>query len=596
MLTKQVIHNLMRDLDKGSHRQIIVECQQLIKRYPSVAGLHEILGLAHAGRGDFRNAVKSLSKALKIMPGLRSAEFNLSRIHLSAGNTQLAIAGLHRFLKKEPKNAAAHHLLGFALYQQGEELASERHFTRALSLDSRLHESHFFLGQINHKFGKDDEALRHFQAVLDLSPSHFKAIFNIGNIHRDNRRPDEALVWFEKALEIRPDHTASLMNRGLTFVQLGQPERAIEDFKACLAIDPHHMDAYNNLSGALIEARQFEEALTVLDLALEKDPDFVDATFIRFIILALLQRFEEALPLAEVRFDPRIRYEPVLKYEEQLERWDGKSIPDKNLVVHAEQGIGDTIMFMRFLDQLPEEIANVTFAVQEPLAELIAAQHYDVDVITLSDRSSLRNETRLTTTVKCSVMSLPVILGLNSVRALAQPTRKIHVPDDHLGTWQSRLGVARIARVGFAFQGSRTHRNDKNRSIELDRFLECLPEGCDYHFLGVDIEPDDLQLLQTRGDIRTHHEDISDFCDTAALVSLMDRVVTVDTSVAHLAGALGVDTHILLAHTPDWRWGLEAERTFWYPSVTLHRQTARADWQAPLAAVAQELRLLADRA
>lgn len=592
MLTKQQLDMLVQALNKGQHKQVIAEGRRLIKLNPTVAGLYEIIGLAYAQSGDPQNAVKSFTRAIKLMPGLKSAHFNLAHVYLGAGRTQLAIDTLRRLVRADQNDMDACHLLGIALFRHGDLATAAAQFATVVDRASHHHEARFYLGRIARATGDDQAALDHFQAVLDHQPGQFEATFNIGNIHRDNRRPDEALSWFDKSLAIKPDHLDSLINRGTAQVQLGKPEQGISDFEACLAIDPANLDAINNLGLALIERRQMDEAMAMFDRALAHDPDFIDAIFSKFVILALQNRYDEALPLAEIRFDSR-RSDPVRDdYATSLPRWDGGSLAGRHLLVHAEQGLGDTLMFLRFMAQIPAEAASVTLAVQDPVYDLVAAQGGGFKVIRMSQAKGWRKTAAGRPELRCAMMSLPVCLAAQGGGALAAPAPYLTVPPDHQSRWATMLGAARRPRVGFVFQGNRSHRNDLNRSIELDRFLTALPEGCDYHFLGIDLTDADRACLEARADIALHTDKIADFRDTAALVAQMDWVVAVDTSVAHLACALGIDTTILLPFTPDWRWGLEGEASFWYGSARLVRQPAIGDWDHPLAQVVDDVRQL----
>ena len=593
MLTKQQLDMLVRNLNNGQHRQVIAEGRRLIKLNPTVAGLHEILGLAYAQSGDPQNAVKSFTRAIKLMPGLKSAHFNLARVYLGAGRTQLAIDALRRLVRADQTDIDACHLLGIALFRHGDLAAAAAQFATVIDHAPQNHEALFYLGRIARVTGDDDAALNHFLAVLDRQPGQFEATFNIGNIHRDNRCPTEALAWFDKALAIKPDHLDSLINRGTAQVLLGRPEAGLRDFETCLAIDPGHLDAFNNLGLALIEIRKMDEAMAMFDRALAHDPDFIDAEFSKFVILALQNRYDEALPLAEIRFDPR-RSDPVSDdYATVLPRWDGGSLAGRHLLVHAEQGLGDTLMFLRFMTQIPADVASLTLAVQDPVYDLIAAQEAGFKVIRMSQAKGWQKTGAGRPDLRCAMMSLPVCLAPEGGATLTAPARYLEVPPDHQRRWATRLGKTTRPRVGFVFQGNRGHRNDLNRSVELHRFLTALPEGCDYHFLGIDLTEKDRAGLEARADITLHTDEIGDFRDTAALVSQMDRVVAVDTSVAHLACALGIDTTILLPFTPDWRWGLEGEDSFWYPTAKLVRQPAIGDWDRPLSQVATALRQVA---
>ena len=589
MLTKDQLNKLTLNLNRGRYEKVIIESRRLIKLNPNVAGLYEILGLAYLRSGEKKNAVKSFQRALKIMPNLGSARFNLARAYFETGKVTQAISTLRNLENTDYQTEIVRHLLGVALFQNGNFIAAANEFNELLEITPRNHEALFYLGQIARTQGDNKRALDCFLAVLEIDAEHFESTFNIGNIYRDKRCFAKALAWFERALKIKPDHLQSLMNRGTVQVLLGHQEKGTKDFEDCLKIDPYFMDAYQNLSSAYLHLRDFVAAEKILDSAIQKNPDFIDAVFAKFGLLALQRRYEEALPLGEARLDPRIRYEPQVAVNNSVKTWDGQTKIRDGLLIYAEQGIGDTIMFLRFLDRLPNDLMNVIIAVQEPLVELVAHQYPSIEVVNLDLIQKAKRALKSPVDAKCALMSLPHTLRLRIDDRFFAQGERLRVPKEYKDRWKSRLMNTDKPRIGFAFKGNNSHRNDANRSIDLSNFLKCLPSGCDYHFLGVDINENERNLLQSHGNVSLHDDKIANFCDTSALISMMDRIVAVDTSVAHLAGTLGINTHILLPFTPDWRWGLGTSNSVWYQSAKLHRQVLYGDWVTPLDQVADEI-------
>ncbi|MGC6453758.1 MAG: tetratricopeptide repeat protein [Candidatus Puniceispirillaceae bacterium] len=592
MLSEAKLKDLAAKLKRGQNKEVITECRRLIKNTPKNGALCEMLGIAYAKTGDPQNAVKWLTRATKIKPDQMSAKFNLAKVYLDSGRVKLAISILEGIIKDGDATENVCRLLGIALFQIGDHVAAAKQFDRVLDHAPQNQEAQFYQGRIARASGDDSAALERFLAVLQITPDHFEATFNIGNIHRDNRQPAEALVYFNKALSLKPDHLQSLMNRGILQVQIGHPDKAIQDFEACLSNNPDYMEAYQNLSAAHLELRNFAAAENVLDLAIQRNPDFIDAVFAKFGLLALQGRFEDAFPLGEARLDPRIRFEPAIKFNSLADNWDGTPLAGKRLLIRAEQGIGDTIMFMRFLDQLPADLEHVEFSVQQPLVDLVAQQFPKFKITGQETSGNRKSAVDPLPDAQCALLSLPYLLDITKSGSLFAHARQLEVPDRYISMWKRSLREKTEPRIGFVFRGNSRHRNDFNRSIDLASFLTCLPKGYDYHFLGIDLEAEEEKLLQAHGGVTVHKDQIENLCDTAALILQMDRVVSVDTSVAHLAAGLNVDTHILLPYTPDWRWGLGTSDSIWYPSVTLHRQCTHGDWKVPLKAVADGIRQL----
>jgi len=517
----------------------------LLSRFPLGHGLHNLLGVAQATLGNQDEAVAAFRAAIELKPTFLEARNNLASRMIARGDFEGALPLISDSLEMAPEN-------GPTLNAMTVCLIGLRRFEEALSTAQRAVKAH------------PDDAAAHN---------------NLGLCQRHARRLDDAIASYRRALKIAPDHIDATLNLGAALVRVGQAEAAINTYRQGLETRDTDSRLHSNLGLALIETRQMEQAIAAFDKALDLDPDHVDASFNRFIAMALNGQLHLAWPHAECRFDSRRTVPVENRYRGSAPAWDGKaSLAGKTLLVHAEQGLGDTLMFMRYMSQLPAETGHVRLAVQDPLRTLIEAQDMPFEVVSLDPDAG---DDAVATDHQCPLMSLPLILEARATVPSASPY--VTAPDARRKAWQERLGVSENPRVGFVFRGNPDHVNDINRSIDLALFLSALPPGLDYHFLGIDLRHDEAALLARRGDVRTHCDDLADFCDTAALVSLMDRVVCVDTSIAHLAGALGIETHILLAFTPDWRWGLESSDSDWYPSVTLHRQTTPGNWQPVLA-------------
>ena len=531
-------------LGAGRAKDAASMANKLVSRFPLGHGLHNLLGVAEATLGNEENAIAAFSTAIELKPNFLEARNNLASRMIARGDFDGALLLISDSLDMAPES-------GSTLNAMTVCLIGLRRFEEALATAKR---------------------------AVKAQPGDAAAHNNLGLSQRHCRQLDDAIASYRRALEIAPDHIDATLNLGAALVRTGHADEAINTYKLGLKTKDTDSRLHTNLGLALIETRQIEQAIKAFDKALDLDPSHVDARFNRFTAMALAGQLDLAWPYAECRFDKN-RVIPVeYRYRGSAPAWDGTaSLAGKTLLVHAEQGLGDTLMFMRYMTQLPAETGHVRLAVQDPLRTLIAAQDTPFEVVSLDPDGA---DDAVATDYQCPLMSLPLILGASAT--VPSASHYLTVPETRTAEWQARLGVAEKARVGFVFRGNPDHVNDSTRSLELTRFLEALPEGPDYHFLGIDLQQNEKKWLSRRGDVRLHCDHLADFCDTAALVSQMDKVVCVDTSVAHLAGALGVDTHILLAYTPDWRWGLGSSNSDWYPSVTLHRQTNPGNWQPVL--------------
>jgi hypothetical protein len=346
------------------------------------------------------------------------------------------------------------------------------------------------------------------------------------------------------------------------------------------ALEPRYVEAHNNLGNAQVKLFQHEEALQCYDQALALDPGYAEAYWNKALALLQVGRFSEGWVLHESRW-AKPSFQPIVRHFPQP-IWDGSfSIAGKTVLLHAEQGLGDTLQFVRYVELLQEFGARIVLEVQVPLVSLINGLFAVEALIKQGDPLPPFD-------FHCPLMSLPLAFQttLSSIPIAITYIKSSH-EKEHV--WAEKLGSTSGLRVGLVWSGDPRHQNDKHRSIPLAELMAVLPLGLEYFSLQPEIRDSDRQALDDYDRLVHFGPELKDFSDTAALCAQMDVVVCVDTSVAHLSGALGKPTFLLLPYNPDWRWLLERTDSPWYPTMQLYRQAQLGSWQSALEKVRADL-------
>ncbi|TRZ68970.1 MAG: tetratricopeptide repeat protein [Comamonadaceae bacterium] len=396
----------------------------------------------------------------------------------------------------------------------------------------------------------------------------------------------EALEKFQAALALEPDNPVIFNNRGVCYFSLNFFEDAIPSYKLATVLEPRYVEAHNNLGNALVKLFQHEEALISYDQALALDSGYVEAYWNKALALLQLGRFSEGWVLHESRW-AKPSFQPIVRHFPQ-HIWDGSfPINGKTVLLHAEQGLGDTLQFVRYVELVKALGARIVLEAQAPLIPLFDGLFGVGALVKQGDPLPLFD-------CHCPLMSLPLAFQttLTSVPN-AVPYLKPS-PEKQL-FWAEKLGPTSGLRVGLVWSGDPRHQNDKHRSVALDDLLDALPSGFTYVSLQTEIRDSDRQALDDCDRLVHFGPKLKDFSDTAALCALMDVVVCVDTSVAHLSGAMGKPTFLLLPYNPDWRWLLERTDSPWYPTMKLFRQEQLGSWQSALENVSVDLQLMASK-
>ena len=501
------------------------------------------------------------------------------------------------------------------MHKAGRLTEAEKIYDKILTSEPDHFDSLRLRGVIFHQRGNDAGAIHQIDRALKVNPNSVFAHYNLGTFLNELRRFDEALSSYDRALALRPNYAEALCNRGITLYELGRYDEALDSLDRAITARPDHAEALSNRGLVLTALNRFEDALASLDRALAMRPDFAQALVNRANVLRQLRRFDEALAsygravtvqpdCAEAHFDAALcrmltgdlgrgweEYE--WRWQTGLARnqkphfvqplWDGSTErAGQVILLHAEQGLGDTIQFCRYVPLVAERAARVILEVQPSLHELMNTLSGVAQIVS-------RGEPLSDFDTHCPLLSLPRVFA-TQLETIPTQVPYLYPSSQAAVHWNERLGPRRHPRIGLAWSGHSTHPSDHNRSVGLGALLPLLEFNATYISLQRDVRASDAAVLHDRSDLLRFGEDLRDFADTAALMSNLDLIITVDTSVAHLAGALGRPVWILLPFIPDWRWLLDREDSPWYPTARLFRQNETRQWEHVTARVHGALR------
>jgi len=565
----------------GRHQAAIESIRAAIAAKPREAAAYSNLGLALRAVGSLDEALASYDAALAIEPDHVEALLNRADVLQAQRRFEDALAGFKRATMLRPDDASAHFGCGNALValQRHEEAVAS--YDCAVALDPARADAFNNRGNALLRLRRYGEALASFDDALALRPAFLEAHNNRGSALLYLKRPAEALASCERSLELEPDYAQALLNRGNALEALQRPVEALASLDRAVAIDPEFAQAWRNRANTLLAVGRPDDALASFRRASALSPDDPAIRYNEGLCRLLLGDFANGLPLYESRWqDEQL---PRARREYGQPPWSGhEEIEGRTILLHAEQGLGDTIQFSRYAELVAARGARVVLEVPPALKRLLAALRGVHQVLAIG-------ESLPSFDCHCPLLSLPLAFAtrLETIPAMipyvASDSRKV-------SEWRTRLGDSPRPRVGLAWSGSTVHTNDRNRSLPLSIMVGLVGPEAQFVSLQPDVRVSDEDVLHARGELLHFGRDLRDFTDTAALVELMDLVVTVDTAVAHLAGAMGKPVWILLPLNPDWRWLLDRDDSPWYRSARLFRQTTIGDWEGVIERVGIELR------
>lgn len=530
-------------------------------------------------QGRLGEARTLLREALEKQPRHADALHLLGLIAFQEADHRTAAELIARAIRVVPDHAAFHSNLGLALERLGRVRDAVASHDRAIALEPRHPGNHVNRGNALATLGRFEAAVESYDRAIALDPANAVAHTSRGVALKSLCQWEAALASHERAIDLQPGNANAHYNRANTLLAMHRPEAAVEGFDRVIALQPGHVEAHVNRGIALKQLNRIEAAMASHERALALAPGHAAAAWNQALVLLLQGDLERGWPLFESRWETAQKAD---RRDFGKPLWLGEaSVGGCTLLLHAEQGLGDTLQFCRYAKLVADRGARVVLEVPAPLAPVLAG---------LAGVSSLvvRGEPLPWFDFHCPLLSLPLALRTTAA-SIPADVPYLSADPARLEHWAAELGPRRAPRIGLAWSGRAEHQDDRNRSIPLASLLPHLPPGCECISLQKEVREGDLATLREQPRIRHFGDALRDFADTAALCAQVDLMVSVDTSVAHLAGALGRPTRILLPFSPDWRWQLDRPDSPWYPTVRLYRQQVAADWSAPFAALEEDL-------
>jgi tetratricopeptide (TPR) repeat protein len=528
----------------------------------------------------FAEAESSFDHALTLKPDNADAFISLGIALQESGQLQRAIASYDQALILKPDSALVYNNRGNALAALKLYEAALQSYAQAIALQPQNPEAYNNRGIVLKDLKQHQQALADYDVAIALNPDYAEAYNNRSVALRHLKQFDAALESIEQSIRLNPEFAEAYNNRGNVLKEIQLYTEALISFDQAIAIRAGYAGAHNNRGTALYELKQFDLALESYEQALALNPQFASCYWNKALLKILTGDFEEGWRLYEWRWLGLLK-DADRKFTHPL--WLGQqSLAGKTILIHPEQGLGDFIQFCRYLPLLENLGAKVILETPLPLLGLLETLDANFSIVA-------QGEPLPDFDLHCPIMSLAYAFK-TSLSNIPATVPYLQADDAKRQRWRHSLGETQRLRIGLVWSGSAEHKHDQKRSIPLSQFTPLLNLDIEFHSLQKEVRPDDALTLEDFRQIHPHQHELHDFTDTAALVAELDLVISVDTSVAHLAGALGKPVWILLSYLPDYRWLLDRDDSPWYPTATLFRQTAIGDWDGVLADVAEKLK------
>jgi tetratricopeptide (TPR) repeat protein len=544
------------------------------------ASAHSNYGLVLAALGRAEEALASYARAIALKPDHAEALYNQGNALAMLGRYDEALASLGEALARRPNYAAALINRAQVLQRLGRLRDAINSFDRAFALAPPNADALVARGNLHYELGSFAAALSDYDRALSLRPDAAPLHNNRGNALRELSRHADALASFDRAIALKPHYDEAHNNRGNAQLEMNRPAQALADYERALSIKPDSTDALVNRASALRYLNRFDDALASLDRAIALDPELAEARWNRALACLTFGDFEAGWRDYEWRWRRNTREMVARNFVQP--QWRGEDLDGKTILLHAEQGFGDSIQFIRYLPMVAAKCGQVVLEIPDDLRPLVPPIDGVVALVS-------RGEPLPPFDLHCPLLSLPLAFG-TTVATIPAEVPYLAAPSERIEKWRKRLPDSKTPRIGLVWSGKPTHKNDHNRSIALASLKPLLASaGCQFISLQKEYRERDVADLKTLPHLVRLDEALVDFADTAAVVAMLDLVIAVDTAVAHLAGAIGKPVWILLPTIGDWRWMADRNDSPWYPTARLFRQQKFGDWDSVIARVGQEL-------
>ena len=521
--------------------------------------------------------IKGLEEVINTNHQENQALIELALVYQESGDIKEALTVYQTVLKTEPNNTTALHLSGLIQHQLGHDALGIELIEKALKLNPNLAEAYNNLGIILKKQNKLDQAILCYQKAIALVPDYIDAYNNLGLALKKQHKLEETIKCYRKIIELHPNHVNSHYNLALALQVSNKLDEAILSYQTVIALNPNFAEAYNNLAYILKDQNKIDSAIYYYEIAISLAPEQA----LPYFNLALAQLTIGNYQQGWENYEWRFKCQTLPDFKSSLSReteWQGELLEDKTLLVCCEQGFGDAIQFVRYV-LLFKKDQHVIVRCNQKLKQLFYS-------ILKPENISIDGEKTPVFDFHIGLMSLPRLFNtcLNTI-----PLNKGYLKTDK--HWLSSLPLnKKVFNIGFVWAGNKEHKNNHNRSVDLNYFLPFFDlKNCHFYSLQIGEEAAQLAELKHYENITDCQTLINDFSDTAAIIEKLDLVISIDSSVAHLTGALGKPVWVLLPFHSDWRWLLDREDSPWYASARLFRQAVAGDWKTVFAKVKQAL-------
>ena len=560
--------------------------EKVLEKFPGHYFSFFSLGVIEHQRGNSDTAIKLIENAIEINPEIPQYYNTLGIIYETINKYDEAICAYQKAILKEPDYAEAYLNIAIALKSQKKYIEAIENCRNSISITPCYAEAYNTLAFLLEKQKKYDEAIENYKKAIKIKPDYVEAYNHLGDIYNELGDYQEAAKSFYTAMQYDPSYAELYNNLGIAQKELEQFDDAISNFKQAIKLEKNFAEAYYNLANSLRDEGDCNEAVKNYKKAIDINPDYAHAHWNLSLAQLLDGNYLEGWKGYKWRRNADLKV--LTDYHKTGKpRWDGSSFKSKILFMHYEQGLGDNIQFVRYLPMVKSRGGKVIFETLKPLIGLLNNFPGVDEIIEYNpdEKSSIQFD------YYASLLDMPYIFE-TTVETIPSDVPYIYADPVKSRYWSERISKDKF-NVGIVWAGSPEHGNDRYRSCKLQSFssLSMIEGVCLY---GLQKGKAAEQMAELTGQIPVINisDDFEDFTDTAAAIDNLDLVISVDTSVLHLAGAMGKKVWALLPFSPEWRWMLNREDSPWYPTMKLFRQKKRNDWYGLFKQVCEELKML----
>jgi tetratricopeptide (TPR) repeat protein len=573
-------YNLAIMLEKQDNlEEAIVQFQRAVRLRPSYPEAYYNLGNAFYRQDNAVEAAASYQQALRVKPDYAEAHHNLGAALRRPGQLDQACASYRMALSFKPDYAEAYNSLGNALREQGRLEEAVAAYEQATRIEPGSKSAHLDLGHCLSRLGKLEQALGSYRQAVSRDSGDADAFYGVANALQALGQLGEAELSYQQVLRLRPEDASAHNDLGVALEGQGKLQEAAASYREALCLKPDYAEASFNLGNVHKERGALEEAAASYRHALGLNPELAEAHSGIGMLWLLQGDFEHGWP----KYEWRRRARDYQQRAFQQPDWNGAPVRDKTILLYAEQGLGDSLQFVRYAPLVRRRVGRVVLECQRELLPLLEGAAGIDQVIARGDPLPSFD-------VQAPLLSLPGLLGTR-LDTIPANVPYLQADTEFLQKWGQELGPRQHFTIGIAWQGNPKHRADRQRSVPLAQF-EALARLDGVRLVSLQKGPGNEQLdaIASRFPVVDPRDRLSTFLDTAAVIMHLDLVVSVDTAVVHLAGALGAPVWVALPFAPDWRWLLDRDDSPWYPSMRLFRQKQPGQWPEVFERITHELR------